>query len=94
MTTEIKTDIISTATGNQLDIEVAEEQMIIIDSNGDIDITAVRNHKIFSEKTVDILGKSILNLYGGLIDFADGATKGKRAKDCGSGPSKNEERNQ
>ena len=88
---EIKAD----GTGGQNGVvNINANEKIIIDSKGDVDISAVRNHKIFSEKTVDIIGRSILNLYGGLIDFADGATKGKRAKDCGSGPSINEERNQ
>ena len=42
MATELKTDIISTATRNQLDIEVAEEQMIVIDADGNVQVaTAV-----------------------------------------------------
>ena len=35
--------------------------------------------KIVSDDTVNILGKTILNIYGGLIDFADGASTAKAA---------------
>ena len=33
MATELKTDIISPSTTNQVEIEVAEEQMILVDTN-------------------------------------------------------------
>ena len=33
MATELKTDIISPSTTNQVEIEVAEEQMILVDAN-------------------------------------------------------------
>lgn len=54
-----------------------------------IDINSKVSTKIFSEKTVDVIGKAILNIYGGLIDCADGATKLKGSK----GGSINEEQN-
>ena len=54
-----------------------------------IDINSKVSTKIFSEKTVDVIGKAILNIYGGLVDCADGATKLKGSK----GGSTNEERN-
>ena len=54
-----------------------------------IDINSKVSTKIFSEKTVDVIGKAILNIYGGLIDCADGATKRKGSK----GGSTNEEQN-
>ena len=57
-----------------------------------IDINSKVSTKIFSEKTVDVIGKAILNIYGGLIDAADGATKVNGSKPC-SGPYINEERN-
>lgn len=70
--------------------------VITIDSNEKvivkspiIDIRSSVSTKIFSEKTVDVIGKAILNIYGGLIDCADGATKLKGSK----GGSENEERN-
>jgi len=40
-----------------------------------IDVRSTTSTKIFSEQTVDCVGKAILNIYGGLIDCADGATK-------------------
>ncbi len=54
-----------------------------------IDINSKVSTKIFSEKTVDVIGKAILNIYGGFIDCADGATKRKGSK----GGSTNEEKN-
>lgn len=72
---------------------------IILDSNEKIilnsqtiDISSKVSTKIFSEKTVDVIGKAILNIYGGLIDAADGATKVNGSKPC-SGPYINEEQN-
>ena len=40
-----------------------------------IDINSGVSTKIFSESTVDIIGKGILNVYAGLADFADKTTK-------------------
>lgn len=45
--------------------------------------------KLVSENQIDLVGKAILNCYGGLIDFADGATKINGSK----GGSLNEEKN-
>lgn len=45
-----------------------------------IDVRSTVSTKIFSEQTVDVVGKAILNIYGGLIDAADGATKVKGSK--------------
>jgi uridylate kinase len=56
MTTEIKTDIISPATGNQLDIEVAEEQMIIIDSNGNVQVATAWNPSLSTTGKAFIMG--------------------------------------
>lgn len=54
-----------------------------------IDVRSKVSTKIFSEKTTEVIGKAILNIYGGLIDCADGATKIKGSK----GGSINEEQN-
>ena len=69
---------------------------ITLDSNDKItlksqivDINGTVSTKIFSEKTVEVIGKGIMNIYGGLCDFADRSTKGKPSKF----PSINEERN-
>ena len=59
-----------------------------------IDVKSRVSTKIFSESTVDMIGKGIMNIYGGLTDFADRTTKGsKPSKTCGGAVSINEERN-
>ena len=58
-----------------------------------VDIRSKVSTKIFSESTVDVIGKGIMNVYGGLVDFADRTTKGKPSKTCGGQVSINEERN-
>ena len=59
-----------------------------------VDVKSRVSTKIFSESTVDMIGKGIMNIYGGLTDFADRSTKGsKPSKTCGGGKSINEERN-
>ncbi len=45
-----------------------------------IDVNSTVSTKIFSENTVHLIGKSLLNIYGGLADFADGTTKHRRSK--------------
>ena len=60
-----------------------------------VDIKGTVQTKIFSEKTVEVIGKGIMNIYGGLCDFADRSTKGKPSKlsEDNSIVSINEERN-
>ena len=43
MATELKTDIISPSTTNQVEIEVAEEQMILIDADGNVQVATAWN---------------------------------------------------
>ena len=38
MATELKTDKISPSTANQVKIEVAEEQMVLIDADGNVQV--------------------------------------------------------
>ena len=73
---------------------------IVLDSNDKItlksqviDINASVSTKIFSDKTVEVIGKGLMHIYGGLVDFADRTTKGKPSKTCGGAVSINEERN-
>tara|TARA_R100000234_G_scaffold49727_1_gene29783 strand:- start:501 stop:1376 length:876 start_codon:yes stop_codon:yes gene_type:complete len=54
---------------------------IILDSNEkirltspDIEVNSSVATKIVSENTVNLVGSGIMNVYGGLMDFADGAT--------------------
>jgi hypothetical protein len=39
-----------------------------------VDISSKASTRLFSEKTVELIGNAILNMYGGFIDCADGAT--------------------
>ena len=55
-----------------------------------IDINSKVSTKIFSEKSVECIGKSVLNIYGGMIDCADGATEINGSKGTASS---NEEKN-
>jgi len=75
---------------------------VTIDSNDKInlksqtiDINASVSTKVFSEKTVEVIGKGLLNIYGGLADFADRTTKNRRSKLSADDSivSQNEERN-
>ena len=45
-----------------------------------IDVRSIVSTKIFSEKTVEIIGNGILNIYGGLIEFTEGTTSIKGSK--------------
>ena len=69
-------------------VNINADDKILLDAQT-IDIQSKVSTKIFSEKTVDMIGKGIMNVYGGLVDFADRTTKGKPSKF----PSINEERN-
>tara|TARA_Y100000385_G_scaffold23672_2_gene22865 strand:- start:1812 stop:2396 length:585 start_codon:yes stop_codon:yes gene_type:complete len=39
-----------------------------------IDASSKVSTRLFSEKTVEVIGNAILNMYGGFVDIADGAT--------------------
>ena len=56
-----------------------------------VDIKSKVETKIFSEKTVDVIGKTVLNMYGGMIDCADSASTAKTGKGS-KGGSDNEDR--
>ncbi len=71
-----------------------ENGNIIVDANEKfivraqiIDASSKASSKFFSEKTVEVIGNQLLNIYGGMIDAADGATKKRGSKV----PSTNEE---
>ncbi len=67
--------------GNTGYIRLDSNEKVIVKSKS-IDIRATESAKFFSEKTLDLVGNAIMNIYGGLMDFADGATKLKGSK-CG-----------
>ena len=69
-------------------VNINADDKILLDAQT-IDLQSKVSTKIFSEKTVEVIGKGILNVYAGLADFADRSTKGKPSKV----PSINEERN-
>ena len=54
-----------------------------------IDFNSKLSTKIFSEKSVEAVGKAVLNIYGGMVDVADGATEINGSKL----PSSNEQKN-
>ena len=60
---------------------------VIIDANDAViangqvvDVKAKASAKFFSEKSVEIAGTNVTNIYGGFIDMADGATSVKGSK--------------
>lgn len=60
--------------GKNGNVIASADEKIILNSKGTIDISAGVSAKLFSNDTVNVIGKAILNIYGGLIDAADGAT--------------------
>ena len=75
--------------GGRLKIEAAEIEIMANKGGGNIQIDANNqliinansisantkgNTTIVSENTVELIGKSILNIYGGLVEVADGAS--------------------
>ena len=86
--------------GQNVDIIAAgydgQTGIINIDANDNIlmraqtiDASATASLKLFSDNTVNMIAKGILEVYGGLIDFADGACSIKGSK----GGSLNETKN-
>jgi len=56
MTTEIKTDKISPSTANQVEIEVAEEQMIVIDADGNVQVATAWNPSLSTTGKAFVMG--------------------------------------
>ena len=54
MATELKTDIISPSTTNQVEIEVSAEQMVLVDANGNVQVATAWN------PTLSTTGKSLI----------------------------------
>ena len=52
----------------------------IIQNGQVVDVKAKASAKFFSEKSVEIAGTAVTNIYGGFIDMADGATSIKGSK--------------
>ena len=56
MATELKTDIISPSTANQIDIKVAEEQMILIDADGNVQVAKAWNPSLSTTGKAFVMG--------------------------------------
>ena len=56
MATELKTDKISPSTANQVEIEVAEEQMVLIDANGTVQVAKAWNPSLSTTGKAFIMG--------------------------------------
>ena len=56
MATELKTDIISPSTANQIDIKVAEEQMIVIDADGNVQVATAWNPSLSTTGKALVMG--------------------------------------
>ena len=85
----INVDIIASGPDGQNGVvNINGNEKVIIKAQT-IDAASKVSTKIFSEKTVDMIGRGILNMYGGLVDVADGATTIKGSL----GGSTNEEQN-
>ncbi len=54
-------------------IKMKTNEKIILDAGQMVDIKCPVSVKIFSDKTVEVIGKGITNIYGGICDFRDGA---------------------
>lgn len=74
-------DIDITATGgdDRGNIQISATDKVITTGNI-IDCKAVVAAKFFSNKSVEVCGESVLNMYGGFTEWADGATCLKGSK--------------
>lgn len=61
-------------------ININASEKIIIDSKGSIAVQSTVSTYIFSEKTVEVIGNSICNLYGGLMEMLDGPSSKKGSR--------------
>ena len=86
----INVDIIASGADGKNGVVTIDSNEKVIVKSQTIDVSSKVSTKIFSEKTVDIIGKAILDIYGGFVDVADGATS---IKGSSCGPSTNEAKN-
>lgn len=70
----INIDMRASGTGGDNGILTIDANEKVIIKAPAIDIDSKVSTKVFSEKTVELIGKNILNIYGGLVDCADGAS--------------------
>ena len=84
-------DIVATGSGNQKGTVFINGNEKVIMKSQVIDASSKVSTKIFSEKTVECVGNGLLNIYGGLVDCADGATHVNPSKTDGGFIPSNEE---
>ena len=73
----------------EIDDWIKEGNEKVIVSANEISVSGKASCTHFSEKTVDLIGRGILNIYGGLVDVADGATMIKGSKGISTNELKN-----
>jgi hypothetical protein len=66
-------DITATGGNDRGNIQISATDKVITTGNI-IDCKAVVAAKFFSNKSVEVCGESVLNMYGGFTEWADGAT--------------------
>tara|TARA_B100000900_G_scaffold405030_1_gene414103 strand:- start:547 stop:1221 length:675 start_codon:yes stop_codon:yes gene_type:complete len=76
----IDVHIKASGSNNERGVLTLEGNEKVIVSANEISVSGKASCTLFSEKTVDLIGRGILNIYGGLVDVADGATTIKRSK--------------
>lgn len=64
------------ADGKNGNINIEANQNVTIYGKQNAIVKSDVNTKIFSEKTVEVIGNGILNIYGGLVDAMDSASTG------------------
>jgi len=67
-------DLIANGTGDKKGVISIDADEKVVVTAPHINIDSKVSTKIFSEKTVECAGKAVLNIFGGLIDMADGCT--------------------
>ena len=55
--------------GNNGNVQIEANEKVLVKTKA-FDVQSKVSTKIFSEKTVDVIGNSICNLYGGILDCA------------------------
>ena len=70
----VNIDLIASGADGQNGVITIDANEKILMRAQTIDISSKVSTRLFSEKTVELIGNGILNMYGGLIDCADGAT--------------------
>ena len=69
----IDVDIKATGSGGRGNIVLDANEKVIINAQT-IACNAKAAARFFSEKTVEIVGNNVLNMYGGFVDIADGSS--------------------